>query len=113
MFYRLEIFDKEENEWVGMFSDDAMSGGMHRDLFFTTATYQFKRFLATINPENYTFNGKTGHCYFTEKGMEKFEKYVIEYRNVLVTELETKFSAVKEDTYKIVFQDSQQVILID
>ncbi|KFZ25869.1 MAG: hypothetical protein KQ78_01825 [Candidatus Izimaplasma bacterium HR2] len=113
MFYRLEFFDDIVNEWVGMFRDMNIPDEMHRNLYNTTASYQFKRNLPIINPQDYSLNEKIGHCYFTEKGMEEFGKYVEEFKNILVTNFITKILAVKENTYEIAFRDSLQVVLID
>ena len=89
-----------------MFRDSSLSKETHRKLYSTTASYQFKRNLAVVNPANYELSKETAHCYFTEKGMEDFGKYVEEFRNILVTEIEVKFSVVKENIVMKCFTNS-------
>lgn len=114
MFYRIECYSEEENEWLGMFRHEDISTSLSLELIFSVATSDFNMNLKNVNSARYCLNKSYScHCYFTSKGYKRFKDSIREYLKLLSKEKKIKIIRIKEDKYDKFYIDEYQTVLRD
>jgi hypothetical protein len=113
LYYRVEIYDKEEEKWNGLFSMHILDD---QNILVDSPAYKhFEKDLPCINPHRFFKNhNKHCHCYFTNHGVSEFKDDIRYFMNIYAeNNIETRLIVVDKKQYPATYIDDYQVVLAD